>query len=130
MIDSAPRGAIALHHLKAIASGQTTNTLVSLESDIDTALLWNHRLQEESLRLVVEPILGFDLDANRKYLTRLADYRRDHASPLGPEAVAKPEPQSEKDREFRTWLIEGARQNQAIISQMVERYATKPPQSP
>jgi len=129
MIDSAPRAAISLHHLQAIAAGRTTNTVVGLESDIDTALLWNHTLEENLLYPFLEPVWGFPVEADRQYLTRLADYRKDHVSPLRPDALDMSEPRSEKDREFHTWLMEGARENQKVISQMVERYATKAPNS-
>jgi hypothetical protein len=127
MIDSAPRAAISLHHLNAIKVGNTTNAVIMLESDIDTALVWNHYLDEEPLRPLLAPLWGFNPDASSEYLTRLADYRKQHPSPLRPEAMEKAEPKSEEDRQFRAWLIEGAREQQAIIANMVNRYATKSP---
>ena len=127
MLDSAPRAAISLHHLQGIASGKTTNTVVGLESDIDTALLWHHRLEQSRLYPFLEPVWGFPVQAERQYLTRLADYRKDHLSPLRPDALGGPKSESEEDREFHKWLIEGARDNEKVISQMVERYATKAP---
>jgi hypothetical protein len=126
MVDSLPRGAMALHHIAGIERGKTQNVLISLESDVDMALLWGHHLEHHPLRSVLEPAWGLPLSLSEQYLTRLADYRQQHPSPLGAEALAKePPPQTEEQIEFRKSLLEGAKENDAIISSMVAKYATR-----
>ena len=125
VIDSVPRAAISLHHLHGIAAGKTDNTVIGLESDIDNALLWQHQLEQSGMYPLLEPVWGFHVGERLKYLNRLADYRKDHPSPLQPELLGRPRSESERDREFHKWLIEEASENHRIISQVVERYATK-----
>jgi hypothetical protein len=129
MLDSAPRAAISLHQLQGIAAGKTANTVIGLESDIDTAFLGQHHLEQSGMYPLLELLWGFPVEVRREYLNRLADYRMEHPSPLRPQVLGGPRSESEEDREIHKWLIEGARDNQKVISQMVERFATKAPQS-
>ena len=126
MLDSAPRGSIALIHIQAIEAGKTQNMVTMLESDVDNALLWNCALEGDLLSPLLHPLWGFDTPGLPAYLTRIANYRKEHPSPFTPEALAKPEPRNDEERKMRVWLIDGARENQQTISRMVTRYATKP----
>jgi hypothetical protein len=126
MLASSPRASISLVHLRALDTGKTQNMRVALEGDIDNALLWSKALEDSPLYPVLQPLWGFDLAYLPKYLTRLADYRKEHRSPLGPEVLTTPEPRSEEERAVRNEMMEQARQNERIIAEVVSRYATKP----
>ena len=126
MVDSLPRGALALHHMAGIERGKTQNVLIGLESDVDIALLWGDRLEHYPLRSILEPAWDIPLSSSEQYLPRLADYRQQHPSPLGAEALAKePPPQTEEAIENRKSALEGAKENDAIISSMVAKHATR-----
>lgn len=125
MLDSVPKGAMALHHLNALDSRKTHNMRVALEGDVDMALLWAYRTQQHPLGSLAEPLWGYPLKSHDEYLRRLADYRATHRSPMHSEALAKqPAPEDSEKRAFREYLLEGARENDAIIELMVKRYST------
>jgi hypothetical protein len=123
--DWPPRAAISLNHLRAIESGKTKNTVIGLEGDIDNALIWSHYLDEYPLQSIIEPIWNVPVHANREYLPRLANYRATHLSPLRADALTDPAPNTEEEKRMRAWLIQGARENEQIIQQMIERYGDK-----
>ena len=127
MIDYVPRGAISLHHISAIRSETTNNTIIALEGDIDSALLWAYRLDQHPLKPLPEPIWGFPFYDSSQYLSRLADYRKTHPSPLRAEALAmEVPPLTAEQAEFRKQLIDGAKEHDAIIASMIQQYATDP----
>ena len=127
MLDSAPRGSIAVAHLRALDAGKTGNLRISLESDVDMALIWGYQIQDYPLRSLFEPVWGYPLHYQVKSLERVANYRKTTPSPLRAEALAKePLPPGEEARTNREWLIDGARENDKIIDLMVLRYASQP----
>ena len=89
MADSIPRGGISLHHIQKLSGGMVTrNTMTSLESDVDMALLWAYNLEHHPLRPILNAVWGTEILLNETSLRRLADYRKSHPSPLRPEALA------------------------------------------
>jgi len=125
MLDGPPRGALALHHLAAIEAGRTNNTRVALEGDVDMGLVWGYQLQEEPLRSFLEHFTFYPLSIHDDYLNRLANHRLKTPSPLRAEALERePAPQEEDKLAAREYLLEGARADDAIIAEMVKRYAS------
>jgi hypothetical protein len=124
MLDSAPRGAIALHHLRALDSGKTGNMRVGLEGDIDMALIWSFHIDQHPLNQLLEPVWGYPMHYRVEYLERLANYRKKTPSPLRAAALAKePQQSGEEARSMREFILEGARDNDKIIEIMIQRHA-------
>ena len=125
MLDSGPRGGISLFHLQSMEKGATRNMTTSLESDVDLALIWAHRLEGYPLLPAIEPLWGISTQ-NRGSLERLANYRKGHPSPMRYEALAaEPWPDTAEAKALRTVTLNGARENDRIIASMVEKYASK-----
>jgi len=127
MADSIPRGGISLHHIQKLSGGTVTrNTMTSLESDVDMALLWAYHLEHHPLRPILNTAWGKELLLNEASLRRLADYRKSHPSPLRPEALAADSSPNDKyAKEMGESLLEGAQETQRMINETVSRYATR-----
>jgi hypothetical protein len=124
MLDSVPRGAIALHHLSALDTGKTGNMRVGLEGDVDLAMLWSYQIQQHPLYSLLEPVWGYPMHDHAGYLQRLANHRKSAPSPMRADALAKePLPPGEEARANREDLLVGARENDKIIQLMIERYS-------
>jgi hypothetical protein len=127
MLDSAPRGSIAVAHLRALDAGKTGNLRISLEGDVDMALIWAYYVQDYPLRPLFEPVWGYPLYYHAESLQRVATYRKATPSPLRAEALAKePLPTGEEVRAHREEVLDGARENDKIIELMVQRYSSQP----
>jgi hypothetical protein len=127
MADAAPRGAIALHHLKALSLGRLDRLAMAFEFDVDNGLIWSHYLEEAPLHEHWATLWGIPNAGPNEYLTRLADYRKTHPSLMNPDALGVASPNAgEEERAFRAAQLASARETAAILNNMVERYATKP----
>ena len=125
MLDSGPRGGISLFHLRSMEKGVTRNMATALESDVDLALLWAHRLERYPLLPLIEPLWGIPAQ-DRASLERLANYRKGHPSPMRYDALAaEPWPDTAEAKASRTAILNGARENDRIIASMVDKYASK-----
>ena len=124
--DVLPRGARSVAHLEAIAAGKLRPVLLGLEFDVDNGLLWGYEIMNHPLRELWTPLWGLDIyPAYERYLTRLANYRRDHPSSTRADMFANA-PESRPDlqeslRDFNRDASEAA----ARRDEMVRRYATK-----
>jgi hypothetical protein len=118
--ENAMRGSSSIDSLELIRKGKIASRSVVWESDIDNALYINHMLENHpAFRFLPSP-WGHDIEAyRRKTLTRLADYRKEHPSPMSPEAFAA----IIVDSSLRQSNVE----TQEIIGDMVKRYASKSP---
>lgn len=123
--DSMPRGSIAVAELKEIRSGKTQNLVTALEFDVDSGLISGYDYVRHPLRDYLGPVWGFGMDYQR-YATRLADYRKEHASPMKPDIFDTVPPGKEEAREYFEELARGARESVRKRNSMVEQYATKP----
>ena len=125
MLDAVPRGGISLFHLSKTDQGATKSTVTALESDVDLALIWAHRIEEHPLAPVMGPLLGLE-PLSKESLERLANYRKAHPSPLRAEVLAlEPMPGSAEAAAIRADLLKGARENDQIVSLMVAKYASQ-----
>ena len=83
MVDALPRGSIAVGLLgKANQGVVTQNMVTTLEADVDTGLLQAHQLEQYRLAFLVEPLAGVPVTRAQQSVARMADYRKDHPSPL------------------------------------------------
>jgi hypothetical protein len=124
LLDSVPRGSIAVYHLRALDSGKTGNMRVNLEGQVDAALISAHQVQGYPLHALIEPIWGYPLHYHADSLQRLANYRKATPSPLRAEALAKePAPTSEEGKVHREAVLDGARQADKTIELMVQRHS-------
>ena len=130
---SALNATTSLMYLEAIRDGRINGYDVVMESEVDNALFINHYLEEAPAFRILPPPWGKDAEGTRrKSLTRLADYRKGHASPNRPEALEAllaqiPESQRGGMPEITPELRESMLHSQAIIEAMVARYASAAP---
>ena len=127
---SALRGSGALGYLQAIQDGTVTirdakrNVYANvLESQVDEALFMNYYLEDHPAFRFLPRLWGSDVEAyRREYLTRLANYRKEHPSPQRPEvneALLAQKP------ELRQSMVK----TQETVAEMVSRYAGKASQA-
>jgi hypothetical protein len=125
MLDSVPRGAIALHHLRALDTGKTGNMRIGLEGDVNMALIWSYHTQEHPLHGFLEPLWGYPMHYHTDYLRRLTNHRKATPSPTRAEALAKePLPPGEEAQAHREYVLEGARESDRIIQTMISRHSS------
>ena len=113
--DSLPRGVLATHQLRFLRAGTPGPVIAVLEYDVDNGLIRGAEVFDHPLRNLFAPLWGISVYPDyERYATQLANHRRQHASLLNPEAFSRnPE------------LMNDARDTQARIARMVERYATE-----
>ena len=127
MLDSVPRGSIAVGQLRALDEGKPGNLRINLEGNVDMALIWAHEVQDHPLRPLFEPVWGYPLHYHRESLQRLANYRKAVPSPLRAEAIARePLPNGEEAKTQREFVLESARENDKIIELMIQRHSNQP----
>ena len=124
--DLLPRGARSVAQLEALQAGKIRPVSLGLEFDVDNGLSWGYVVVNHPLRELWAPLWGLDvLPGYERYLTRLADYRRDHPSSTRPDLFANA-PESRPD--LQESLRDFARLEREIAVRrdiMVQRYATK-----
>lgn len=124
MLDSVPRGVIALAYLRALTAGKTENMRIGLEHDVDMAIIWSYHIQQYPLHPLLEPVWGYPMHYHADYLQRLANHRKSVPSPMRAEALAtSPFPPGSEARAIREDLLKGARENDKIIQLMIKRYS-------
>lgn len=127
MADNLPRGVIAMQQLAALRSGKTQNLATELEFSVDDGLVWGYDVFNYPLRPLFGPVWGFNVYPEyEKYAVRLADYRKEHPSPMKNEFLGNLPRDSEQDRANYAELSEGARLYEIKLHAMVQRYASKP----
>ena len=126
--DWLPRGVLATEQLSALRAGNTQNLATALEFNVDDGLVWGYDLFNHPLRPLFGPVWGFNVYPEyEKFATRLADYRRQHPSPMSlDELKLKPFDNPEEEEQFRAMLEYGAKLHDFKLHAMIERYASKP----
>jgi hypothetical protein len=124
--DLLPRGARSVAQLEAVQAGRIRPVTLGLEFDVDNGLSWGYVLVNHPLRDLWRPLWGLEvLPGYERYLTRLADYRRDHPSSTRGDMFSGA-PQSRPDaQESQREFARFERELVARRDRMVERYATK-----
>jgi hypothetical protein len=124
--DLLPRGARSVAQLEALQAGKIRPVSLGLEFDVDNGLSWGYVVVNHPLRELWAPLWGLDvLPGYERYLTRLADYRRDHPSSTRADLFANA-PESRPD--LQESLRDFARLERDVAVRrdiMVQRYATK-----
>jgi hypothetical protein len=91
--DAAPRGVISLRHLQMLEKDRIANMKLSMEVDIDRALIGWHELSQSNLMPFVNAASGLDVFPGfEKYIRTLATYRKANASPALTSEYAKLDP--------------------------------------
>jgi hypothetical protein len=125
-IDRLPQGAIAVQQLNALRVGNTQNLATALEFNVDEGLVWSYDVFNHPLRGFLGPLWGLNLPDYEKYATRLADYRKQHRSPMPTEPVEhKPLDNPEDEAQFQALMRYGTELHHFKLQAMIERYATK-----
>jgi hypothetical protein len=121
-------------YLEGSQDAKITVCILEAESRIDGALIANHTLEEQPWFRILPPMWGSKLGvARRESLVRLANYRKEHPSPLTPEALdalIAEVPESERERlsTIDPSLRQSVMKTQETIADMVSRYASKSPE--
>jgi hypothetical protein len=126
MADAAPRGAIAIAHIRWLDNGRTGDVKMQLESDIDSGLLWWHELSHSKLSGVLNTLSGSDVyPTNEEYVRRLAVYRKAHPSPFwDPKLQAETEATMAKaDPAIAADFVEAGRTSRRAIEEEISKYA-------
>ena len=124
-VDMLPRGARSVAHLEAIHAGNLRPVRLGLEFDVDNGLIWGYEVMNHPLRELWSPLWGFDDPGYERYLTRLANYRRNHPSSTRADMfAAAPETRPDLQEGLRDFS-RNARDVATRRDAMVERYATK-----
>ena len=111
MAESLPRGVLATQHLRQLRSGHSETIVRALEYEVDGGLVFGSDVLDHPLRSLFAPLWGYDVYPKyEKYAVRLADYRRQHASPA-------------KSEDFKTFL-DGFEQDRAKYGELVEKLAS------
>jgi hypothetical protein len=111
--DLLPRAARSVTHLELIE-----------RNNLDNGLLWAYELMNHPLRRLWSPLWGLEVYPDyERYLTRIADYRRDHPSSIGGDAFTNPPSPPDTQETLRNFNRE-ARDVAARRDAMVKRYAT------
>jgi len=125
-VDLLPRGARSVAHLEAMEAGKLRPVRLGLEFDVDNGLVWGYEVVNHPLRELWAPVWGLDIyPAYERYLTRLADYRKDHPSATRSEMFqSAPESRPDLQDSLRDFS-RNAREVAARRDAMVQRYAGK-----
>ena len=124
-VDLLPRAARSVTHLEALERGNLRPVRLGLEFDVDSGLLWAYELTRHPMRDLWGPLWGLDVyPAYERYITRLADYRRDHPSSTRADMFANaPESRPDSQEALRDFN-RSAREVAARRDEVVQRYAT------
>jgi hypothetical protein len=125
-VDLLPRGARSVAHLEYLQAGKMRPVVLGLEFDVDNGLVWGYDLVNHPLRELWGPVWGFDgYPSYERYLTRLANYRKDHPSSMRSDMFdAPPAVRTDLQDAYREFS-RGAREVAAVRDRMVQRYATQ-----
>jgi hypothetical protein len=126
-------GSSSLMYLRAIQDAKINFYTDVMETDVDTALIINHDIEERPAFRLSALLWEAEAEAGRRAsLTRLADYRKAHPSPQRPEALDAlfaqvPESQRKNLPEITPQMRQSMLKTQETIAEMVARYASKSP---
>ena len=125
LVDAVPRGSISLYHLEGLRQGATKNMITGLEGDIDIALLSADRVEHHLLYPLLEPVWGLPVSSASQSLTRLANYRKSHVSPLRAVALsAEPAPTDPENAAAFQEVLSSVKENELVIARVIKKYAT------
>ena len=132
---SALKGYGSVDSLSALRDGKVEVLAAGMESEADSALYINHDLEDTPAFRFLPLPWGSDVEAyRRKSLTHVADYRKEHPSPMSPEAfdalfAQVPESQRKSLPTIDPSTRETMVKMQETIADMVRRYASKSSQT-
>lgn len=124
--DAAPKGAVAIAHLRLIESGRLNDVKFALESDIDTGLVLWHDLYSSPLRPAINALSGIDVFPEyEQYVRRLASYRKANKSPLSDPKLTESMISSagKHNPAFARELAQSKESADRAIDEMVKKYA-------
>ena len=124
LIDSAPKGAIAVANLNTLAKGETKLTKIFLENDVDQSLAYYSMLTESWWYPAYKSgWLLIDSTYSEKYIRRVATYRNAHPS-MSREDIfdTVPEGKEQYASEYKE-MAQGIREHNRRVKAMVEQYA-------
>ena len=124
LIDSAPKGAIAVANLNSLAKGNPAPVIILLENDIDQSLAFYSRLTEAWWYSAYQSgLLLTDPSDSEKYIRRVATYRYLHPSFAREDIFDKvPEGKEQYASEYKELAL-GIREHLRRVNDMVEKYA-------
>ncbi len=121
LIDSAPKGLIAVKSLNELNEGSSEWTQVHLEYEVDRSLVFYSMLKDswwfpayQSGLMLVNP------EVHEKHIRRVATYRQSHPSPTN-ESTFDQVPKG-KELEYKE-LAKGIKEHHRRLKSMVELYA-------
>lgn len=126
LIDAAPRGALAVDNLKALANGQTGNMRILLENEVDLSLAF-YSIASETwwFPLYQSGLLPVDPKQTESYVQRTANYRKANPSLNHKEMFDQPPEGKEQYTSEYKELALGIREHLRRVDEMVEKYADK-----
>ena len=126
LIDAAPRGALAVGNLNALAEGKTERLQIQLENEVDQSLAF-YSLASETwwFPLYESGFLLVDPEGTENYVCRAATYRKTHPSHSHKEMFDKVSEGKEQYQSEYKELAVGIREHLRRVDEMVEKYADK-----
>jgi hypothetical protein len=125
MADAPVRGTLAISQMRMLETNHVEDLRTTWESDVDLGLLWWAHVERYRLNGVINVLSGQDVIPMREtYVRRLAQYRKEHGSPLRTsEVVSKMLADVRaKDPGFAMELEAGGREAGADIDAMIMKY--------
>ena len=124
LIDAAPRGALAVGNLNALAAGKTERVQIQLENEVDQSLAY-YSLASEAWWFPIYQSGFFlrDPEDTEKYVRRAATYRMSHPSLSHKEMFDQvPQGKEQYESEYKELAL-GIREHLRRVDEMVEKYA-------
>lgn len=126
MVDYSTRGVIAISNTRLLDSQRSSDLRAQFASDIDSGLMFWHEIDRSPLRPALNVLTGIELIPQYEtYVRRLAAYRKAHPSPLDDPALIAQMLREAKDKDpaFAAELVEGGKQRQHAIQEVMRKYA-------
>ncbi|WP_061537086.1 hypothetical protein [Collimonas arenae] len=126
MLESTPKGVLAVANLKALELGKTEPLKLLLESDVDQALSY-YSLQKDTwwYPLFKSGALLVNPGDYEGYIRRVANYRELHPSPMNESAFdVVPADKSEYKEEYKQ-MAKALREHTKRVNDTVKKYADK-----
>lgn len=125
MADAPVKGTIALVQMRMLELGRTDDFKVSLDSEIDSGLMWWAKVDEFPLRKALNILSGQEVIPDHEwYVKRIASYRKSHPSRLDdPKLITEMQASARADPDFANDLVEGGKEERKAVSDAIKRYA-------
>ncbi len=126
MVETAPRGAIALAQKRLLEVGRTDDLGFAFEADIDTALGWWFEVERSPLLPAINALSGTDVvPHHHDYIRRLATYRRANASPLDDPELNRQmlENARQRDPQVADEMAQATAEQRRAIEEILNKYA-------